>query len=142
MKRNICTLSLEDENGGVLAGNSRILNHLIAFIFSNPGNTCEYSEAVMGSLGKLSMEHGEDPDALAAAYTTMIQGCVDRTFGTGVYHVSVSAKGVDAINTVDNLTILVVDTNGNNALDAQYDVTSLLTEQTGAKSEEHKSLTE
>lgn len=125
MSEEIFFPTLEDEDGGVVTDPVRMVHQLIAFIFSNPGNTSDLFEGKLASIGKLAMEFGDRPSMLASECETLFQKAITEMLGD--YHNYTVLVEVEAItDTQSKLNLLITDSlSGENILTRTNEIINL-----------------
>jgi hypothetical protein len=113
----------------ILTTPEKMVDYLLSFVCGNPGNTSELNEDLMGSLGKIHMENGENSGLLAAEYTAYFQRIFDTTFGSGTYFIDVLSVKVSDIEF--RLEIRVQDSSGTVVYKRENAVSKLLEIQNG-----------
>lgn len=97
--------SLDEQQDDVVTDAKSIVQRILAFLIVNPGDTSELHEEVVGSLGKIDMEHLGDASVVPIVYQEMIQGHIDRAFGHSKFTVDVSSKGTSQEEAALNISI-------------------------------------
>ena len=111
--------SLDEQQDDVVTSPKAIVQKILAFLITNPGDTSELHEERGGSLGKLDMEHNGDASILPAMYQDMIQSHINSAFGSAEFTVEVKAGEVidketkKVSKTESKLLIKIMDSSGN-----------------------------